>query len=63
MTLRNRLLLGLGLVLAALAVSMVVVAATQRGYAIDQLDRQMVASARRASWMTSSAACARRPSG
>lgn len=41
MTLRSRLLLGFGLVLAALAVSMVVVAATQRGYALDQLDRQL----------------------
>ena len=41
MTLRSRLLLGFSLVLAALAVSMVVVAATQRGYAIDQVDRQM----------------------
>lgn len=41
MTLRSRLLLGFGLVLAALAVSMVIVAATQRGYAIDQVDRQL----------------------
>ena len=41
MTLRARLLLGFGLVLAALAISMVVVAASQRGYALDQLDRQL----------------------
>lgn len=41
MTLRARLLIGFGLVLAALATSMVVVAATQRGYAQDQLDRQL----------------------
>ena len=41
MTLRTRLLIGFGLVLVALATAMVVVATTQRNYALDQLDRQL----------------------
>jgi two-component system, OmpR family, sensor kinase len=41
MTLRARLLIGFGLVLVALATSIMVVAATQRNYALDQLDRQL----------------------
>ena len=41
MTLRARLLIGFGVVLVALATSMVVVAARQRNYALDQIDRQL----------------------
>lgn len=41
MTLRSRLLVGFGVMLVALATAMVVVAATQRDYALDQIDRQL----------------------
>lgn len=41
MTLRARLLVGFGIMLVALAAAMVVVAVTQRNYALDQIDRQL----------------------
>lgn len=41
MTLRSRLLVGFAVMLVALATAMVVVAATQWNYALDQIDRQL----------------------
>lgn len=41
MTLRTRLVVGFAVMLVALATAMIVVAATQRDYAVEQIDRQL----------------------